>query len=292
MLWLPGLASAHPALAPEHVGVGHRADTLASQSSDALERTLESLELELKHLESIEHRAHRPSMAWKLAALERTRQPSWERVDEDEIPASPVRTESSAQYEARGGLRPVPSPLTVWMFWEQGIDDLEALSDLRTVASDARSDGPDPNTKAAQPGAQGTARRPGTYRYVYKCFTYWQRLNPGHDVRLLDDDSAAALSPAYSALKRRRLPVQLLADVLRLELLSLFGGVWVDTTTCPTKPLDDFLTPLVSANGFFAFRGHYATDEFRRAQQCTGFDQNAEKFDTDFCYHEMNLENW
>ena len=72
MLWLPGLASAHPALAPEHVGVGHRADTLASQSSDALERTLESLELELKHLESIEHRAHRPSMAWKLAALERT----------------------------------------------------------------------------------------------------------------------------------------------------------------------------------------------------------------------------
>jgi hypothetical protein len=82
----------------------------------------------------------------------------------------------------------------IWMFWAQGVEDLYALRDSG-----------------------------GKYRYAYHCIQYWQRLNQGYEVRLLDDLAASELSPSYRALKDRQLPLQLRADVLRLDLLSLYG---------------------------------------------------------------------
>ena len=65
---------------------------------------------------------------------------------------------------------------TLWMYWQQGEDHLKA----RPAGS--------------------------WYSYGHRCVDYWRRLNPGYELRLLNDTSASQLSPAYRALKRRNLP--------------------------------------------------------------------------------------
>jgi len=130
------------------------------------------------------------------------------------------------------------------MFWDKGLDDLTAK-------------------------AHAEEGEVGKYRFAIWCVSYWQRLNPQHEVRVLDDVAAAALSPSYRALKKRHLLVQTLSDVLRLELLSLYGGVWCDITTCPTTPLDEIIARTdVQTNGFFAWHGPWYTTEFERADTC------------------------
>ena len=119
------------------------------------------------------------------------------------------------------------------MFWDKGLDDLAW-----------RAGGGD------------------KYRSAHRCVGYWTRLNPGYVVRVLDDTTAAELSPSYRALGLRHLPVQLRSDVLRLELLSLYGGVWADVTACPLQPLDSFVPEFTAPNGFFAWHGPWCAPAF------------------------------
>jgi hypothetical protein len=53
--------------------------------------------------------------------------------------------------------------------------------------------------------------------------------------------------------RRRDVTRQALSDVIRINLLAEYGGVWVDATTLCRAPLDDWLFECV-ANGFFAFQ--------------------------------------
>lgn len=118
---------------------------------------------------------------------------------------------------------------TLWMFWRQGIANLKA-------------------------------KPAGTwYGHGHRCIEYWRRLNPGYSVRVLDDQQASMLSPSYRAMKKRGLKVQLMADVLRLELLSLYGGVWADVMSCPIVPLDDYVAKVTQSAGFFTWKGDYGT---------------------------------
>eukprot|EP01084_Bolivina_argentea_P119514 211883_1 len=45
-----------------------------------------------------------------------------------------------------------------------------------------------------------------------------------------------------------------LSDIIRLELLNTYGGVWVDSTVFCTQPLNEWLFDYVNNNGFFAFK--------------------------------------
>ena len=53
-------------------------------------------------------------------------------------------------------------------------------------------------------------------------------------------------------IKGRRLSVQHRADVIRINLLQRYGGVWCDASLWCNKPLDDWL-PHHMASQFFAF---------------------------------------
>ncbi len=44
-----------------------------------------------------------------------------------------------------------------------------------------------------------------------------------------------------------------LSDIMRIELLNKYGGVWVDSTVICTQPLNEWLFDYVNDNGFFAF---------------------------------------
>lgn len=104
---------------------------------------------------------------------------------------------------------------TIWMFWYQGID-----------------------------------RAP---RLVRECVSSWSRQNPRYEIVILDQASMfdyvkreEFLFPGFDALS-----VQVKADLVRLYLLSRYGGVWADATLYCVQPLDHWLH--FGAGSFFAY---------------------------------------
>jgi hypothetical protein len=90
---------------------------------------------------------------------------------------------------------------------------------------------------------------------VRACTASWSRLNPEWEVRRLTRAHVDQLfsNAALSAhLLAPDIPPEVLSDVVRLELLARYGGVWTDATTYCLAPLDEWLGSAV-ASGFFAF---------------------------------------
>jgi len=94
----------------------------------------------------------------------------------------------------------------------------------------------------------------GAPRVVHLAKLSWEKLNPDYEVRFLDHQSLehyvdlGALIPDW-----QRLPIQKQANLLRLELLRIHGGVWADATLVCLQPLQSWL-PRILDSGFFAFR--------------------------------------
>lgn len=89
---------------------------------------------------------------------------------------------------------------------------------------------------------------------VQKCLDRWEALNPEHRLIVLD---ASDLGDLLSDLPFDvgLLPVQARADILRIRLLRLHGGAWVDATLLPLLPLDAWHETYRGAAGFFVFSG-------------------------------------
>lgn len=133
------------------------------------------------------------------------------------MPESPVRPprpiDGNASAAADGSL---PMPRVIWQLWLQGWE--------------------------AAP------------RLVRACAETWRRRNPGWSLRCLDSRSLATVLPpeALAVVAGKSLEPEAFSDVVRLALLSRYGGVWVDATVYCLRPLDAWL-PGRMASGFFAF---------------------------------------
>ena len=118
----------------------------------------------------------------------------------------------------------------IWMFWDTGQNISSAATKMRR----------EKDIRVRRMSVQG-----------------WRKLNPTWTVRVLNMASASVLAPRYAAVSRNRghsaLCIPLQADLLRAELLSLYGGVWADVTTVPLYPLDQWLSDLLVPAGFWAF---------------------------------------
>lgn len=139
------------------------------------------------------------------------------RADDEDCLRERTRNESASVV--------LPAGSHLWMFWDKG------EANLRSQADHHKS----------------------KYSLAWTCYTYWKALNPDLHVHLLDEETASAMSPEYRNLLGRGLPVQLMADVLRLDLLSRYGGAWTDVTVCPLYPLAGRL--LDGAADFFVWHG-------------------------------------
>ena len=82
----------------------------------------------------------------------------------------------------------------------------------------------------------------------------WRRQNPDWQVVALHDDKLGdVLPPApVRAIQALQGPPEIRTNLLRLELLSRYGGVWADATTICARPLSSWL-PAQMESGFFAF---------------------------------------
>jgi hypothetical protein len=89
---------------------------------------------------------------------------------------------------------------------------------------------------------------------VNVCRESWQKKNPNYELVLLDGNNLFEYVrfPKPIDLERPDFPVQKVAALSRLALLSRYGGVWADATTFCAKSLDDWLFEHM-AGGFFAF---------------------------------------
>lgn len=84
---------------------------------------------------------------------------------------------------------------------------------------------------------------------VHKCVDSWKHHNPTWKIVLLDNTN---LRDYYKGTQDGR-SIQAWSDVVRINLLKEYGGVWVDATVACNKPLDSWL-PAHTKTGFFAFR--------------------------------------
>jgi tetratricopeptide (TPR) repeat protein len=80
----------------------------------------------------------------------------------------------------------------------------------------------------------------------------WTALNPDYQLKVLDRRDALELFEGTD-FPIRELPKQALSDVVRARLLRENGGVWVDASVFPVKPLSQWLDDALAAAGFFAF---------------------------------------
>eukprot|EP01033_Poteriospumella_lacustris_P011416 gene11417-8124_t len=91
---------------------------------------------------------------------------------------------------------------------------------------------------------------------VQHCRQSWVHYNPTWKIVFLDNDTLPHYLPTTlltNLLPNRAtmLPAHI-SDVIRVHLLSRYGGVWADATLFCNRPLDDWLHGKIGA-GFFAF---------------------------------------
>lgn len=107
----------------------------------------------------------------------------------------------------------MPLPKRIWLLWFQGADEMPLL--------------------------------------VRRCYESWIEHNPSWEVILLCDDNLHQFVD-LGYLDFSYLGKASVADLIRLELLAKYGGVWVDSTCLCMRPLDSWLPGYVQS-GFFAF---------------------------------------
>jgi hypothetical protein len=82
----------------------------------------------------------------------------------------------------------------------------------------------------------------------------WERLNPSYSVVSLDFHSLVEFVnlKTFCDLEGSYLTIQEISNFVRLELLHLHGGIWVDATAWCSEPLETWLDS-DKINDFFAF---------------------------------------
>ncbi|NET75629.1 MULTISPECIES: capsular polysaccharide synthesis protein [unclassified Okeania] len=86
-----------------------------------------------------------------------------------------------------------------------------------------------------------------------KCYESWKQYNPEWEVIFLEENNSKDhITFSVPEEKLCQFPKTKQSDLVRLELLSKYGGVWADATSLCRVPLDKWLGDYTQA-GFFAF---------------------------------------
>ena len=88
----------------------------------------------------------------------------------------------------------------------------------------------------------------GAPKVVHKCYESWLRHNPDWEIIFLDENNINNYFPIAT---NGYTPV-VLSEILRINLLQKYGGVWADATCFCNKPLNDWLFDYLQ-NDFFVF---------------------------------------
>lgn len=98
---------------------------------------------------------------------------------------------------------------------------------------------------------KGRANAP---KAVQICFDRWEHLNPEHKLHVFDEEDLRR-TVTDLPFDIGELPVQARSDILRIRLLRMYGGAWVDATLLPVLPLDRWSETYLGSAGVFLFAG-------------------------------------
>lgn len=88
---------------------------------------------------------------------------------------------------------------------------------------------------------------------VQKCIDSWVKQNPTWEVVILNNDNLGEyIVSDLPADKLESISLTEQSNLVRLQLLSDYGGVWADATTICMAPLDEWIDDY-ARSGFFAF---------------------------------------
>lgn len=107
--------------------------------------------------------------------------------------------------------------------------------------------------------AQGWSQAPDL---VKKCRSAWERMHPDWEIRALTDKNIEEYIDIESYIPgfyKKNLSKASKSDVLRMLLMYQYGGVWVDASSLPMKPLGEWLWDHLQAE-FFAFSDAFRQD--------------------------------
>lgn len=96
---------------------------------------------------------------------------------------------------------------------------------------------------------QGEANAPFLVR---QCLSSWRRCNPDWKLIVIDESTVQDWCDLGDFQRRTDIGLQALTDILRVNLLSRYGGAWIDATLYCQRPLNEWLPRHVD-DGFFAF---------------------------------------
>jgi hypothetical protein len=89
-----------------------------------------------------------------------------------------------------------------------------------------------------------------------KCINKWIELNQKQwNINILSFENIESYVPEFfQILDGKNLSLTKQSDLLRILLLEKYGGVWVDASVYPIKPLSEFIHILLNNTQFFAYR--------------------------------------
>lgn len=90
---------------------------------------------------------------------------------------------------------------------------------------------------------------------VHRCLQSWTEKNPSWTLTVLDYQNLGVYLdlPAIVDVDRADISIQKIANLIRINLLQKFGGVWVDATCYCCSALDEWL-PRYAEAGFFVLQ--------------------------------------
>lgn len=89
---------------------------------------------------------------------------------------------------------------------------------------------------------------------VQRCLKSWEEKNLSWQLIVLDEKNVSEYLDLNDITKKNSdlISKQAFSDIVRINLLNKYGGVWVDATCLCLKPLDDWIYSYLQ-DGFFAF---------------------------------------
>jgi hypothetical protein len=90
---------------------------------------------------------------------------------------------------------------------------------------------------------------------VSKCIESWKKYHPNWKVIIIDENTYSDYINISSIIKNNKefITKTLLSDIVRVNLLNKYGGVWVDSTCYCNLELENWVDPYIK-NSFFMFR--------------------------------------
>ena len=91
---------------------------------------------------------------------------------------------------------------------------------------------------------------------VKACRASWILQNPDWTAHFLSQETLhkyVSASPEFDGMYKKGYPIVVLSDVIRNELLTAYGGIWVDSTAYCLRPLNEWINHALAPSGFFAF---------------------------------------